>query len=159
MGTVTSTANDTMDGAGSIVIREARASDLAAVLELLQSSALPETGVAEAFGAFLVATRDERVLGACGLERYGSDRLLRSVVVAREARHGGVGRRLIDTALTRAREQRVDAVYLLTTSARDYFARHGFQPTPREDAPAAIRSSWEFANGCPSSATFMARRP
>ncbi len=57
----------------------------------------------------------------------------------------------------RAKRVELRSVYLLTTTARDYFARRGFADCPREEAPAAIRESWEFRTGCPSTAAFMKR--
>jgi N-acetylglutamate synthase-like GNAT family acetyltransferase len=47
------------------------------------------------------------------------------------------------------------SLYLLTTSAAPYFARHGYQVLVREQAPQAIRHSKQFADLCPSSATLM----
>lgn len=154
---MTSETNERVD-TDAVVIREARASDLDAVLALLRENALPDTGVSDSFGSFLVATHDERVVGSCGLERCGSDALLRSVVVAAEVRRSGIGRELVEAALLRARQQRFDGVYLLTTTAREYFEALGFERALRDEAPDAIRDSWEFSNGCPSTATFMKSR-
>jgi N-acetylglutamate synthase-like GNAT family acetyltransferase len=49
------------------------------------------------------------------------------------------------------------AVYLLTTSAPGYFHKAGFRPAPRENVPAQIRGSREFAHACPASAIVMVR--
>jgi len=70
----------------------------------------------------------------------------------------GIAASLVEAAIERAKRVELRSVYLLTTTARDYFARHGFADCPREEAPAAIRESWEFRTGCPSTAAFM-RRP
>lgn len=141
------------------VIRDTRPEDLDGVLALLRDAGLPETGVRENFGSFLVATRGDRISGSCGLEGYGAAGLLRSVVVAPEARGAGLGRKLVRAALSRAGERDLGRVYLLTTTARAYFESLGFELTARAHAPEAIRGSWEFSNGCPSTAVFMARKP
>ncbi|WP_228434553.1 hypothetical protein [Natrarchaeobaculum aegyptiacum] len=51
----------------------------------------------------------------------------------------------------------VDALYLLTTTAVDFFAARGYDEIDRADAPDAIRNTTEFADLCPSSATCMRR--
>ena len=56
------------------------------------------------------------------------------------------------------RRERLQDVYLLTTTAHDYFARRGFADCARGEAPAAIRDSWEFRTGCPTSSSLMRRR-
>ena len=98
-----------------------------------------------------------RVVGVAGLEIHGDDGLLRSVAVDEDYRGQGLGASLIEEALARAGRLKLATVYLLTNDARDYFARHGFSDCPREEAPPAIRGSWEFSTGCPTSAAFMKR--
>ena len=56
-----------------------------------------------------------------------------------------------------ARKRRVEALYLLTTTAPGYFRGHGFADCPRDEAPAGIRESWEFRSGCPQTSTFLKR--
>ena len=45
----------------------------------------------------------------------------------------------------------------LPTAAGADFSRVGFVAKPREKAPAAVRESWEFKTGCPSTAVLMKR--
>jgi N-acetylglutamate synthase-like GNAT family acetyltransferase len=49
-------------------------------------------------------------------------------------------------------------LYLLTTDADAYFDRHGFAVIDRDEAPAAIKSTQQFAELCPDSAIVMHRR-
>ena len=132
--------------------------DLSGVLELLRRSDLPITGVVEHFRNFLVVRADVSVVGVAGIEPCGDDGLLRSVAVEPTYRGSGVGRALVHGVLDLARRLEVRSLYLLTTTAREYFRRQGFADCPRDDAPAAIRETWEFRSGCPSSSAFM-RRP
>lgn len=144
--------------AGSpIVTRKATASDLEAVLRLAGQGNLLETGIAESFAGFFVAESDELIVGSCGLEKYSDDGLLRTVIVASELRGRGVGKRLVEVAMAGAREQGLRAVYLLTTTARGFFAARGFEVVLRGSAPAGIRDSWEFSAGCPETAVLMRR--
>ena len=137
----------------------ARPHDLRGALDLLGRAELTEQDVAERWGHYFVVREDDgRVVGVAGLEIHGEDGLLRSVAVDAEYRGQGLAASLVEAAVERAKRVNLRAVYLLTTSARDYFARRGFVDCPREEAPAAVCESWEFRTGCPSTAAFM-RRP
>jgi amino-acid N-acetyltransferase len=141
----------------SYTTEPARPEDLAAALELLRRALLPDHGVKDGFGRYLVVRDAGRLVGLAGLETHGRDALLRSVVVDAQYRGEGIGRALLDGAYDLARRDGVARLYLLTTSAHDWFARAGFSDCPRDQAPQAIRGSWEFQQGCPTSAAFMSR--
>ena len=133
----------------------AQAHDLATARELLRRMDLPEHGVVDHFGNYLVVRDASRLVALCGVEVYGDDGLLRSVAVDPDYRGEGLGALLVAGAQELARKLDVESLYLLTTTAAAFFRRHGFQDSPREKAPAAIRESWEFRAGCPSSSTLM----
>jgi len=136
----------------------ARPHDLRGALDLLGRSELTEQDVAERWGHYFVVREDDgRVVGVAGLELHGEDGLLRSVAVDPDYRGQGIAASLVAAAMERAKKVSLRAVYLLTTTARDYFARRGFADCPREEAPAGIRESWEYRSGCPSTAAFMKR--
>lgn len=139
----------------SLEVEGAKAHDLPAALELLRRADLPENGVADQFGNYFVVRDDVRLVGLGGLEVHGSDGLLRSVVVDPQYRGEGVGRRLLEFAVALARKMELAGVYLLTTTAHDYFLERGFADCPRDEAPAGIRDAWEFKTGCPQKAAFM----
>lgn len=119
------------------------------------ASALPIEGVAEHFGRFFVIDLGGRIVGAAGLELYGHDALLRSVVVADDARGRGLGALLTRRALGEAAARGAHAVYLLTTTAEPFFPRFGFERIAPNDVPQALRSSREFQGACPVSAIVM----
>ena len=136
----------------------ARPHDLRGALELLGRSELTQQDVSEGWGHYFVVREDDgRVVGVAGLELHGDFGLLRSVAVDEDYRGQGLAAALIEAVLQRAQRVGLRSVYLLTTTGRDYFARRGFADVGRDDAPAAIRESWEFKNGCPSTAAFMQR--
>jgi N-acetylglutamate synthase-like GNAT family acetyltransferase len=128
----------------SCAVRAARSTELEAVLALARDAELLEVGVAESFGDFLVAEYQGDLVGAAGLELHAGAALLRTVVVAAHHRSRSVGQKLVEACLSRARERGVGRVYLLTTTAPEFFAKLGFEITPRTQAPAPIRESWEF---------------
>jgi amino-acid N-acetyltransferase len=134
--------------------------DLKAALDLLRRSDLPDKDVAERWRHYFVVREDDgRVVGVGGLEVHGDDGLLRSVAVDPDYREQGLGGMLVEATLVLAKRLDLRAVYLLTTTARDFFAKRGFTDCPREQAPEAIRGSWEFRAGCPATAAFMKRAP
>ena len=140
-------------------IRPARAADLAAVRALLIAAELPVDGLDEQFGdAYAVAESDNTIIGAEGIETYGKAGLLRSAVVDDRWRGRGVGDALTRDRLAWARERGLGDVYLLTTTAADYFPRHGFVRVDRASAPAELQRSREFAEACPASAVTMRLR-
>ncbi len=137
----------------------ARPHDLAGGLDLLRRSELPQQDVAERWGHYFVVREDDgRVVAVAGLEVHGVDGLLRGVAVDPDYRKQGLAAALVEAAIARAKLLELHDVYLLTTTAREYFLRHGFGDHPREKAPPSIRDSWEFRSGCPTTAAFM-RRP
>jgi amino-acid N-acetyltransferase len=135
--------------------RPAEPSDRSAVEALLAREHLPLDGVAEHFDTFVIAECGEDMVGAAGLEVYGTFGLVRSVVVAPEVKGQGIGRGLAHQLLAQARARGLEAVYLLTTTAPDFFARLGFERIAREAAPAPLWASAEFQGACPASATVM----
>lgn len=143
-----------------MILRPAADRDLPRIRELLLRSDLPTAGVGPHLARYRVACDPEgRVLGAVGIERHGPDALLRSLVVDPVARGAGLASRLVAAAIAMARDESADGLYLLTTDAAGYFARHGFVEIDRGSAPAGIRASEEFSSLCPGTATVMRLQP
>ena len=138
-------------------IQLARPEDVDAVCALLAANNLPRDGLAEHVDTLLVARTAGRVIGSTALEMYADGALLRSVAVHAESRGRHLGSALVDAAIRIAEEHGLPAVYLLTTTAADYFARRGFERIAREQVPATVQASVEFATACPTSAAVMRR--
>jgi amino-acid N-acetyltransferase len=136
-------------------LRNAETPDLAALLALLDEANLPAAGVSEWLAEFLVAEVGAELVGAAGLEVYASGALLRSVVVAPAWKGRGVGGALVEAALKRAQRAGRLRVYLLTTTAEQYFPRYGFRAISRSDVPEDVQQSVEFRDACPASALVM----
>jgi len=139
-------------------IRKATNRDLDAVEGLLSANDLPLDGVKENLSGFIVAEEGGRVIGAVGLERFGSVALLRSAVVSEGHRGGGVGRRLVEHILDYAESDGIEELFLLTTKAENYFPRFGFTRTTRSAVPPTVKASAEFRGACPDTALVMTRR-
>jgi len=141
---------------GPLRTRPANAADLPWARRLLAAADLPDGGLEDQFPAAYVVLEDEgRPLGLAGLERYGASGLLRSVAVDAAARGSAAGRLLVADRLDRARADGLAAVYLLTTTAADWFPRFGFGVIRREELPPELGASPEVAGGCPATATVM----
>jgi amino-acid N-acetyltransferase len=138
-------------------LRAATDDDLAAVRQLLSSAGLPLDGVEDNFDDFIVAEEERGIAGVIGVERYGSAALLRSAAVFPDARGSGVGGRLVHELLDRVSAQGVREIYLLTTTAEEYFPRFGFTRSTRDQVPEPVRASREFQGACPDTAVVMRR--
>src|SRR5688572_5487359 len=136
----------------------ARLDDLEAVLGLLRAAGLPTSGVSDVFPAGYAVVRDgPELVATAGLETHGRVGLLRAVVVVESQRGAGFGRAVGEDRLRAARDRHLEGVYLLTTTAPEYFRRLGFTDTARGAAPDSLRASSEFATICPASATCLVK--
>ena len=132
--------------------------DVDPLCALLAAAQLPTEGFAEHRQTALVAREAAEIIGCVALERYGNMALLRSLVVTPRRRGEGVGQQLTRAALDLARQHGVMAVYLLTTTAADFFASHfGFRPVGRAEVPVTVQQSVEFVGACPQTAQPMVR--
>jgi uncharacterized protein len=121
----------------------------------LRAAGLPTEGL-ERRNTDLFCLQDHQwTIGWAALERYGSQALLRSVVVEPACRGTGVGSTLVERTAMAASLTGVRRLWLLTHSAARFFERLGFQVTGRCHAPPRIQQSPEFACLCPASATCM----
>jgi N-acetylglutamate synthase-like GNAT family acetyltransferase len=109
-------------------------------------------------GGFLVARDGEgRLTGMIGLERHGSVALLRSAAVAPSLQRSGLGSCLTSALLRSAEGNGVEKVVLLTTEARDFFARRfGFVEADRAEFDAQLSGSPEWRLPRCSTAVCMA---
>jgi len=141
----------------SLTVRAAIRGDQLRLRAMLEDNDLPVDGVDD-MREFVVAEIDGRFAGAGGLEIHGSDVLLRSLVVSPDYRGQGIASAMCDALEANAVASGRRAIYLLTETAEPFFERRGYEVVGRDKAPAGIRQSEEFANLCPASARFMARR-
>ncbi|MEP7342391.1 MAG: GNAT family N-acetyltransferase [Acidobacteriota bacterium] len=138
------------------MIARANTTDLNEVLALLEEVDLPKEGVAEHFGEFFVAREGSKVVGCVGQERYGNVALLRSLAVSPGLQRTGLGQALTMRLLDEARANGVREFVLLTTTARDFFARHfGFAEAERSPFNEAFANSPEWCLPRCSSAACM----
>lgn len=138
-----------------LLYRNSTRSDLPDIIALLNNARLILDGVEEIADRFLLAFRDEKLVGCAALESYDSTALLRSVAVGETERGAGLGQEIVQRMLDQARAGGFENVVLLTSTAEGFFPRFGFRAITRDDAPVSVRSSLEFRAACPESATVM----
>jgi amino-acid N-acetyltransferase len=137
-------------------LRAARDEDLPGVEALLAKADLPVDGVHDFFPAnYAVAEMKGVLIGAAGVEQYSGFGLLRSAVVAAEARGSGLGAGLVRERLAWSKARGITDMYLLTTTAPRFFEKFGFAQVDRATVPSEVQSAPEFASVCPSTATVM----
>jgi predicted O-methyltransferase YrrM/GNAT superfamily N-acetyltransferase len=100
-----------------------------------------------------------RVAGVVALEAHGDAGLLRSWVVAPDARGAGLGGALLAHALREARAMGLVSVAALTTTVPERLASAGFRETTRDALPAAVQASPELRGACPDGARVFVLEP
>jgi amino-acid N-acetyltransferase len=141
-----------------MTIERAHTSDLPEVLTLLERHHLPLDGVSEHVASMVVARDHGKVAGVAATELYADSALLRSVAVDPLLQGRGIGHQLTEAVLGIAREHDLNTIFLLTTTAEDFFRRFGFEQISRSDVPATVQASVEFQSACPASAIVMRKR-
>lgn len=134
-----------LDGAASAAMKAA-----------LRAASLPVDDLEERLACYELRDADgDGALGWAALDRCDDDALLRSVVVPSAGQVRGVGSDLIIRLTDVAVHDGIRRLWLLTETAEPFFARLGFEPVSREEAPATIRQTSEFKSVCPVSAACM----
>ena len=138
-----------------VSLEPATPTDLDRVERLLAANDLPTADVRADAPRFYVARVDGEAVGVGGLELHGDPGLLRSVIVPHPHRGRGYETAICAKLEAVARQADGETLYLLTTTATDFFREHGYVVVDRAAAPERLRSSRQFSDLCPDSATCM----
>lgn len=137
----------------------AEAPSLAQVEQLLAQAGLPIDDLADAPGLRLIGIqRAGEWIGVIGMQPLADAALLRSLAVTPSERGFGHGTALVAAAESLAAKSGWRELYLLTTGAAAFFGRLGFATIPRDQTPAELRATRQFAQLCPASALVMRKR-
>lgn len=128
--------------------------NFSSAIGLLKKNNLPTEDISEITKLFVLED-DQVVAGTIALEYSGKEALLRSLSVDQEKRNMGFGRELVDFIENFGKQQGVENIYLLTTTADEFFLKRGYIIVDRTLAPSFIRGTSEFSSVCPSSAVVM----
>ena len=132
-------------------------SQLPDISAALSAANLPVADLDLAGRVFFRCESATGVVGYGGLELYGTDALLRSVVVPTQSRGQGQGALLVRALEAHARQNGVVRMWLLTTTAAAFFDKQAYARFERALAPPAIAASHEFTSLCPASAVCMVK--
>jgi N-acetylglutamate synthase-like GNAT family acetyltransferase len=136
-------------------LRDSRPDDDPQLRAFLKASGLPVDDVEIGRQEYLLACEGERIVGSVGLEVAFEDALVRSLAVAPDRRGLGLGKRLLEVAIQRARIRSIRTLYALTMTAEAFAAAQGFVRISRAEVPAAIASLPQFGALCPVTAVCM----
>ncbi|NYH18260.1 arsenate reductase (glutaredoxin) [Paraburkholderia bryophila] len=140
------------------IVARAIASNDAGFVNALRDVDLPGSDLDEAGRSFFaLSTLAGSHVGYGGFEQYGSDVLVRSVIVEPQHRGKGIGRNLIAVLLREAFDAGARKAWLFATNATALFEKAGFKPTARDAAPATILATRQATDLCPATATLLSR--
>lgn len=133
-------------------------SDLNEISTLLHDENLPTEDLKTAGINFYGIRNNNRLIASGALQIYGTNAILRSVAVAKEFKQQGLGKQLTKFLEDTARTNGINQLFLLTTTAADYFQGRGYLSIERSDCPKEIQLSAEFSSLCPSTAKCLFKK-
>lgn len=125
-----------------------------AAIDLLKKNNLPTEDIDPGKQLFVIEEGDN-VIATVAVEYNFDTAFLRSLAVAEEKRSSGIGAAMVDFIEGYVQKQGVQSIYLLTTTAEDFFSKRGYNTADRADAPNFIKNTTEFSVICTSSSTLM----
>ncbi len=132
--------------------------DLIPIQKILKNFSLPFEDIQPHLVNFILAFKDEQIIGIIGLEIYDSNGLLRSLAVLESQRNFGLGKLLVQKIIDLSILKGINDIFLLTTTAESYFLKIGFENFERINVPSKISQSEEFTSLCPSSAVCLHKK-
>jgi amino-acid N-acetyltransferase len=125
-----------------------------AAIDLLKKNNLPTEDLSPGTQLFVIEEGDE-VVATVAVEYDYNDALLRSLSVSEEKRTSGIGKKLVVFVEDYVKKQGVQNIYLLTTTAEDFFLKRGYKTIGRNAVPDFIKNTSEYSVVCASSSTLM----
>lgn len=140
-------------------LKSANKKGLSFIKTILQENYLVYEDIENNNIKLFLAYKNSECVGIIGLEKIANLGLLRSLVVLDKYRNKGYGREICNKLLAYAKDKKIDEIYLLTVSAKNFFKKLGFNVVKRENAPDEIKNTGEFSSLCPDTAVCMQVNP
>src|ERR1700730_4759263 len=135
-------------------IAPATSFDLEEIPRLLKDAGLTLEGINNC--EFWVAKNARnQTIGAVGLETWGNQGLLRSLVVEKTSRGKGIGRKLVLRIIKEAKKRDLQELFLITEAVKEYYQKLGFTLIDREMVQGPVLNSAEFRGACLETADVM----
>ena len=138
--------------------RTALSGDFPEIVNLLAECKLPHSDIVPGKQNFIIAEIDRKIIGCAGFEAYNESGLFRSLGVKPIHREMKIGIDLLSKVIDLSKENNVNQLYLLTTTADVYFKKSGWEVINRNEVPDDILATTEFSSICPSTAICMMYR-
>jgi N-acetylglutamate synthase-like GNAT family acetyltransferase len=122
--------------AGELVIEQTR--DLARVRGMLTRAGMMTEGIEWPAACYIMAYVGDDAVGVIGVESKIDAALIRSLYVDESMRRRGIGTALLGAARKAAHTRGARHLYLFSTDAGGFFARHGFTAVAVEEVVATI---------------------
>jgi amino-acid N-acetyltransferase len=126
------------------VFRRGTHGDVASLIPLIASGELPPIFLEPFVDGFLIVEHNGRPIGCGGVEFYGPDAVIRSVVVDPAARGLGLGLDIARLLEDDAWKSDAKDVYLFTMHAHDFWKRIGYRDLPLDEWPQMVRENWQY---------------
>lgn len=128
-----------------------------AAIDLLKKNNLPTEDITSGTQLFVVEEGDE-VVATVAVEYDYNDALLRSLSVSEEKRKSGIGAELVSFIEDYVQKQGVQNIFLLTTTAADFFSKRGYKIIDRSNVPDFIKNTKEYSVICALSSALMKKK-
>jgi amino-acid N-acetyltransferase len=125
-----------------------------AAIALLKKNNLPTEDLDPGKQLFVIEEGDE-VIATVAVEYNFNDALLRSLSVSKEKRNSGIGAELVGFIEDYVQKQGIQNIYILTTTAAEFFSKRGYLIIDRNTVPQFIQQTREYSVLCASSSTLM----
>lgn len=131
-------------------IREMRRADIPSVLGIMRpfiesGKLLPRTErqLEQTLQEFVVYELDDGIRACAGLKFYDDGQAeIHAVAVDENFSHMGVGPKLIENLLEKAKKQKAKSVFIMTTQAADWFEKLGFKIDEIDSIPQERKRLW-----------------
>lgn len=141
-----------------ILIQKAKNSDLEPIAELLVTNELPIADIREKHVQMFIGRFNDEMVATIGIEKYGSQALLRSLAVKHSFRNNKIGGAMVKHVIGLCLKENVENLYSFTTAAEKYFLKFGFKRIERDEVPDTIKNTLEFRELCPESAAVLHKK-
>lgn len=126
-----------------LFITKAKPQDKDTVLKFLKDEGFPTVDIDKFLPTFMIAELDGEKIGTAGIEIYGNNGLMRSIIIAKEYRGQLLGNTLVKSVLNMADLRGVKKVYALAKNEQQerFLSQFGFQRTCDKDIEESCRPS------------------
>ncbi|PJZ53102.1 GNAT family N-acetyltransferase [Leptospira adleri] len=129
------------------------------VLDLPQDKGLPVEDLKnQDLNLFIGFGNESELKAAIGLELPGKFALLRSLAVVEDFQKKGLGTQPVRRIEDLARLLPIETLFLLTTTAKEFFLKLGYREVERDSLPEEIKRTEEFVSLCPASSSILEKK-